>query len=93
MYQFMYVRWREVSKKSNDNRMGLLFGPVDYEFGFDFFINISLSIYTYMYICVYIYMYIKICATAGMKIKIEPLNSCSLSAAKIQRSDSDALYS
>ena len=32
-----------------------------------------------------------ICATAGVEIKIEPLNSCSLRAARIQRSDFDAL--
>ena len=33
-----------------------------------------------------------ICATAGVEIKIEPLNSCSLRAARIKRSDSDVLY-
>ena len=33
-----------------------------------------------------------ICAAAVMEIKIEPLNSCSLRAARIQRSDFDALY-
>ena len=30
-----------------------------------------------------------ICATAGVEIKIEPLNFCSLRAARIQRSDFD----
>ena len=32
------------------------------------------------------------CATAGVEIHIETLNSCSLKAARIQRSDFDALY-
>ncbi len=33
-----------------------------------------------------------ICAAAGVDIEFEPLNSCSLRAARIQRSDVDALY-
>ena len=33
-----------------------------------------------------------ICTTAGVEIKIEPLNSCSLRAAKIQRSDFYVIY-
>ena len=33
-----------------------------------------------------------ICATADVEIKIEPQNYCSLRAARIQRSDFDALF-
>ena len=32
-----------------------------------------------------------ICATVGVEIKIEPLNSCSLRAARIRRPDFDVL--
>ena len=39
----------KVSKKSNDNQMGLLCGPFDYD---------SITIYMCIYICKYIYIYI-----------------------------------
>ena len=56
------------------------------------YIYIYVYIYSYIYIllcvyiCIYIYIYIHICATAGAEIKLEPLNSCSLRAVRIQRS-------
>ena len=62
--------------------MGLSFGPSDYHSTSMVF---SLSIYIYKYV----YMYI--CATVGVEINIAHLNSCSLRAARIQRSDLGAL--
>ena len=58
--------------------MGVLFGPFD---------DHSISIVCKQDIYTYIYIYIYICATAGEEIQIEPLNSCSLRAARIRRSD------